>query len=209
MAEKSGLPLVEQPDILHDPNSAFMAAYLEWAQHGRCNAAANRDDVTAVRKIINGGSNGLAECRAYLAKVKKVLADYHASPVATLVSDAVSPQGDGGADAELLFVQKRLKAMNCNPGIPTGILGRHAKAAGLCHDLCEEMAGRFCVVSPACWTAAGQPRIIAAIRSVFAPEPAIALSCAAVMAAMTYSHHQTTTSDGAQTTSGLFGVALI
>lgn len=123
MAEKSGLPLVEQPDILHDPNSAFMAAYLEWAQHGRCNAAANRDDVTAVRKIINGGSNGLAECRAYLAKVKKVLADYHASPVATLVSDAVSPQGDGGADAELLFVQKRLKAMNCNPGIPTGIWG--------------------------------------------------------------------------------------
>ncbi len=76
LGKKTGLPLVEHPELLHQPDSAFTAAYLEWAQDGRCNAAADRDDVVAVRKIINGGKNGLTECRKYLAKAKEVLADY-------------------------------------------------------------------------------------------------------------------------------------
>lgn len=80
MAKKTGLPLVEHPELLHQPDSAFTAAYLEWAQDGRCTAAADRDDVAAVRKVINGGQNGIAECRRFLAKAKTILADYHASP---------------------------------------------------------------------------------------------------------------------------------
>lgn len=79
MERKTGLPLVAHPELLHQPDSAFTAAYLEWAQGGRCNTAADRDDVAAVRKIINGGSNGLSECRSYLAKAKKALDGYGAT----------------------------------------------------------------------------------------------------------------------------------
>jgi predicted chitinase len=86
MEKKTGLPLVAHPEMLHQPDSAFMAAYLEWAQDGRCNAAADADNVVAVRRIINGGSNGLAECRDYLAKAKKALAGYAVAPVAALVA---------------------------------------------------------------------------------------------------------------------------
>jgi hypothetical protein len=98
MEKKTGLPLVAHPELLHQPDSAFTAAYLEWAQDGRCNAAADRDDVVAVRKIINGGSNGLAS---------------------TPPADASEVQGD----AVLFLVQKRLKAMHYSPGVVTGTWG--------------------------------------------------------------------------------------
>jgi hypothetical protein len=140
MQKKTGLPLVAHPEMLHQPDSAFMAAYLEWAQDGRRNAAADRDDVVTVRHIINGGENGLAECKAYLAKAKKALANYAAAPAA-----AFTPEPDAAADdatqvAEtppvvdaapepavpdpvLMAIQTDLKAMNYNPGIPSGIWG--------------------------------------------------------------------------------------
>lgn len=86
MQKKTGLPLVEHPELLHQPDSAFMAAYLEWAQDGRCNRAADRDDVVTVRKIINGGTNGLAECKKFLAKAKSNLSNYDESETFESVS---------------------------------------------------------------------------------------------------------------------------
>jgi predicted chitinase len=134
MEKKTGLPLVAHPEMLHQPDSAFMAAYLEWAQDGRCNVAADRDDVVAVRKIINGGSNGLTECRAYLAKAKKALADYGAAPVAAFVSepepdapaDDPSPavlDPDVTGDPDLKSAQKRLKGRHYPPGLLDGKWG--------------------------------------------------------------------------------------
>lgn len=149
MAKKTGLPLVEHPELLHNPDSAFLAAYLEWSQDGRCNAAADRDDVAAVRKIINGGSNGLAECKAFLAKAKKVLAGYDATaPVGVLsqpddeaeeaaagagadddsvpeIEDTAEAEASPGVqgDPELFSVQRRLKAMNYSPGLIDGRWG--------------------------------------------------------------------------------------
>lgn len=103
MAKKTGLPLVEHPELLHVPGSAFTAAYLEWAQDSRCNAAADRDDVVAVRKIINGGTNGLAECRKYLAKAKSVLADYGApAPVAIFSEPADDDQSQPEATTDVV-----------------------------------------------------------------------------------------------------------
>jgi predicted chitinase len=144
MEKKTGLPLVAHPEMLHQPDSAFMAAYLEWAQDGRCNAAADRDDVVAVRKIINGGSNGLAECRTFLANAKKALADYSAAPVAAMFAEppelepepeapevpapttwdppaAVDPDVTG--DPDLYSAQKRLKGRNYSPGLLDGKWG--------------------------------------------------------------------------------------
>ncbi|ULK98835.1 hypothetical protein [Bradyrhizobium sp. I71] len=152
MAKKTGLPLVEHPELLHQPDSAFMAAYLEWAQDGRCNAAADRDDVVEVRWIINGGRNGLAECRKYLAKAKQALADYSAAPVASFVAmdpaaeqDAVAVETqddpasappnvqpldpDVRGDPVLYDVQKRLKARRYSPGVLDGRWGSGTSGA--------------------------------------------------------------------------------
>ncbi len=86
MEKKTGLPLVAHPELLHQPDSAFTAAYLEWIQDGRCNAAADLDRVVDVRQIINGGQNGIAECKAFLAKAKKALVDYGAAAPATFIA---------------------------------------------------------------------------------------------------------------------------
>jgi predicted chitinase len=142
LERKTGLPLVAHPELLHSPGSAFTAAYLEWAEGGRCNAAADRDQVEAVRKVINGGLNGIAECRKYLAKAKTVLADYavDAAPVALLadpqdapdapaVEDPVAqapgalPVAGAAGDPDIYSVQGRLKAMNYSPGVVAGVWG--------------------------------------------------------------------------------------
>ena len=67
MAKKIGLPLVEHPELLHQPDSAFEVAYLDWAQDGRAIRTADaipqnfKVNIAANRKVINGGTNGLAE----------------------------------------------------------------------------------------------------------------------------------------------------
>jgi predicted chitinase len=147
MEKKTGLPLVAHPDLLHQPDSAFMAAYLEWIQDGRCNAAADRDDVVAVRKIINGGTNGLAECRAFLAKAKKALADYAAAlPVAAFAepdTDEPLPETEQAeppaapaaidtdvvGDPDLYSAQKRLKGRHYSPGVLDGKWGSGSAGA--------------------------------------------------------------------------------
>lgn len=91
MAKKTGLPLVEHPELLHQPDTAFKAAYLEWAQDGRCNAAADRDDEVTARRVINGGTNGLAQYRGFIAQAKKVLADYGGPPPPKVAAPAPKP----------------------------------------------------------------------------------------------------------------------
>lgn len=150
MAAKTGLPLVAHPELLHQPDSAFTAAYLEWAQDGRCNAAADRDDVVTVRHIINGGSNGLAECRKYLARAKQALVGYAPAPAADVALDPVDQVGAGAppaadpqaappnvqpldpeirGDAVLYDVQRRLKARRYSPGVLDGRWGSGTSGA--------------------------------------------------------------------------------
>lgn len=158
-ARKTGLPLVEHPEMLHQPGPAFMTAYLEWAQGG-CNAAMDRGDITGARKIINGGTNGLSECKRYYASALKVLADYSASAVAPATfipgdldsteaemqaaidahpddpveqpDDAppnVQPVGRKQPDLVLLDVQTRLKARRYPPGVLDGLWGSGTSGA--------------------------------------------------------------------------------
>jgi putative chitinase len=60
------------PNTLRTPEGAFRSALKEWKSRG-CNALADRDDVTAVRKSINGGTIGLEETKKYLKSAKKAL----------------------------------------------------------------------------------------------------------------------------------------
>lgn len=64
----------DDPDALADPATGLRAALTFWKDNG-CNAIADRDDVAALRKRINGGSHGLADARAALAKAKRIFTE--------------------------------------------------------------------------------------------------------------------------------------
>lgn len=63
----------KNPGALRDPVTAFRTAVREWVNRG-CNAMADRDDVVAVCKAINGGTHGLDQQRKYLAAGKRIFA---------------------------------------------------------------------------------------------------------------------------------------
>lgn len=73
MAMRSGLPLVEQPELLEQPDAAVLVSAIWWTK-AKLNAlvdAGREDDVT--RKI-NGGENGISDRRARVARAKAMLA---------------------------------------------------------------------------------------------------------------------------------------
>lgn len=67
-----GVDLVAQPQRLADPDLASRSAGWYWETH-KLNTDADRDDVEAVTRIINGGMNGFSDRVRLLTKAKKVL----------------------------------------------------------------------------------------------------------------------------------------
>lgn len=67
-----GRDLIGDPDLAATPAIAVQTAVMFWNDHG-LSALADADDTVAITRRINGGVNGLAERRAYLAKAKSVL----------------------------------------------------------------------------------------------------------------------------------------
>lgn len=159
MAKKTGLPLVEHPELLHHPDTAFKAAYLEWGQDGRANRTADAIDPALPatfadnRRVINGGTNGLSNFKAFYAQAMKILADYSAAieptpiakpadPAPEPVDTEVNPEQwnepepppnaqpeSTEPDAVLLDVQQRLAARRYRPGVIDGRWGSGTSGA--------------------------------------------------------------------------------
>lgn len=66
------LPLLEHPEMLATPGPAALTAAWFWRSRG-CGAPAMRDDVVAVTTIVNGGTTGLDDRRAWLVRAKAAL----------------------------------------------------------------------------------------------------------------------------------------
>jgi putative chitinase len=67
------LDLINHPELLSDqPNVAVDAAAWFWNKRN-LNADADKDDISCITKMINGGYNGLEDRKAYLARAKEVL----------------------------------------------------------------------------------------------------------------------------------------
>jgi putative chitinase len=64
--------LLNTPDMLLQPKWAALSAGAFWKRNG-LNELADKDDVVAVTKKVNGGTHGLEERKAYLIKAKEVL----------------------------------------------------------------------------------------------------------------------------------------
>lgn len=68
-----GLPLVEQPELLEQPEQAAMSAAWFWQSHG-LNELADAGQFQTITRRINGGLNGQAERVALWETAKRVLA---------------------------------------------------------------------------------------------------------------------------------------
>ena len=67
-----GVNFINEPELVESSPYAVIAA--GWYWNGRnINAAADRDDFVRVTRLINGGTNGLADRRRYLNRAKLVL----------------------------------------------------------------------------------------------------------------------------------------
>lgn len=63
----------DDPEALRKPVTALASALKFWRDHD-LNALADRDDLAAVRKKINGGENGLSEAKRYLITARRIFA---------------------------------------------------------------------------------------------------------------------------------------
>jgi putative chitinase len=70
--DQLGLDLVGNPDLAADPPTSLLVACEYWREHG-LNAFADHDDIETITRRINGGLNGLASRRIYLARAKAAL----------------------------------------------------------------------------------------------------------------------------------------
>lgn len=66
---KTGLDLVGQPELAAEPANAVKVFCAYWTDRG-LNAMADRDDLVAITRAINGGVNGLAERRLYAGRIR-------------------------------------------------------------------------------------------------------------------------------------------
>lgn len=72
MAMRTGEPLVEQPELAERPDIAVLTACIFWRSR-RINDAVDAGLEDKVTRIINGGTNGIEDRRAKVAKAKALL----------------------------------------------------------------------------------------------------------------------------------------
>lgn len=70
--DEANVPLESMPELAADPILSVKLACLYWTSRG-INDAADADDVTTVRKLVNGGTTGLDDAKIHLARAKKIL----------------------------------------------------------------------------------------------------------------------------------------
>jgi putative chitinase len=68
MGQKCGVDFEGHPELVLSAEHALKPALAEWSE-GQLNAAADRDDIRAITKRINGGYNGLNDRIAWFHKV--------------------------------------------------------------------------------------------------------------------------------------------
>ena len=68
--QQLGIDFENNPEIVALPSVGLLVACKFWADNG-LNALADKDDVLTITRRINGGTNGLADRKAHLAKLRQ------------------------------------------------------------------------------------------------------------------------------------------
>lgn len=105
---------------LQKPLPSIHAALLEWESKG-CSKWADTDDYVRVRKLINGGRNGLNDVRQYLAKAKSLLEQEWPERDEALPPDNTVRLGSEGP--MVYWVQQQLMIHGYYVGALDGVFG--------------------------------------------------------------------------------------
>lgn len=147
-----GVDCVAHPELLEEPAIGWQASFVEWS-HSNCNALADKNDVKAVSLRVNGGTNGLAERRAWLRRAEQffpdasVWQDYQARETASL--------------ADLAGVSRKAKAVKVVRDVATAttattVVVKAANEAGVPDALAAAAAPDGPLASLATWTSSIQ-----------------------------------------------------
>jgi putative chitinase len=68
MGDLSGVDFYGQPDLIVDPAHVLKPAIHEW-DLGKLNAAADKNDIRTITRVINGGYNGITERQAWFDRI--------------------------------------------------------------------------------------------------------------------------------------------
>jgi putative chitinase len=119
IGQKCGVDFESHPQLVLVAEHALKPALMEWSE-GQLNDAADRDDIRAITRRINGGYNGLADRQAWFAKLK---------PLIDRV-DLSGPQAQPGYETPAPPVPApRPKAAARNAGIAAGVMAALAAAS--------------------------------------------------------------------------------
>ena len=101
LAKATGLDLVRQPDLVNQPQHFLACGVADFIACG-CLPYAQADDVVGVTRRLNGGTIGLAQRKAWLAKWQAALRD--APRVASPPVAPALPQPQAGASRFQTFI---------------------------------------------------------------------------------------------------------
>lgn len=119
--KEMGLDLIARPELLAEPRNAVWAACIYWKSR-RLNALADRDDLRAITKKVNGGYNGLADRQRYLDKARPLIKSTQPD------TDRIGP----GSDRDLVKALQKLLAQKKYPaGRIDGLWGKMTRDAVL------------------------------------------------------------------------------
>ena len=107
MGQGCGVDLEVDPGLVAAPEHALKPALQEWAD-GNLNLAADLNDIERITRRINGGFNGLADRRAWFARVW---------PLANGGTAAVEPWQAGGDSTDTRWLQQALNDLGAAPAL--------------------------------------------------------------------------------------------
>lgn len=107
-----GLDLEGQPHIAAEPLISLRIACVYWRDRN-INPLCDADDLVAVTRRVNGGTNGLADRGRYLAKAKAVLArPAPPAPVVTVAEAETAPASSAGLLSNITSTTSSASAIN-------------------------------------------------------------------------------------------------
>jgi putative chitinase len=100
-----GVDFEGNPDLVTAPEHALKPALQEWTE-GNLNAAADRNDIRAITRRINGGFNGLSDRETWFEKVW---------PLLRAEGQPAEPWEAGSADDAVKWLQQALNDLGADP----------------------------------------------------------------------------------------------
>jgi putative chitinase len=103
--EKVGVDFYDDPNLIVAPEHALKPALEEWTE-GNLNAAADKNDIRTITRVINGGYNGLTERQHWFDRIWPLVNDGTAVP---------EPWRAGNADDDTRWLQESLNDLGAQP----------------------------------------------------------------------------------------------